>query len=43
MSAGPADAAAPPLVLRTYVEGDATVVQCVGKLSPASPAFFATK
>lgn len=32
MSAGPADAAAPPLILRTYVEGDATVVQCTGKL-----------
>ncbi len=33
MSAGPADAAAPPLSLRTYVEGDATIVQCTGKLT----------
>src|SRR5579862_2244351 len=33
MSAGPADAAVPPLVLRTYVEGDATIVQCTGKLT----------
>ncbi|MGA2213068.1 MAG: STAS domain-containing protein [Bryobacteraceae bacterium] len=33
MSAGPADAAVPPLILRTYVEGDATVVQCTGKLT----------
>jgi anti-sigma B factor antagonist len=30
MSAGPVDAA--PLSLRTYVEGDATIVQCTGKL-----------
>ncbi len=33
MSAGPADATAPLLSLRTYVEGDATVVQCTGKLT----------
>jgi anti-sigma B factor antagonist len=33
MSAGPADADAPLLSLRTYVEGDATVVQCTGKLT----------
>ena len=33
MSAGPADAAVPPLILRTYVEGDATIVQCTGKLT----------
>lgn len=33
MSAGPADAAAPPLILRTYVEGDATIVQCTGRLT----------
>jgi anti-sigma B factor antagonist len=33
MSAAPADDAAPPLVLRTYVEGDATIVQCTGKLT----------
>jgi len=33
MSAGPADAATPPLVLRTYVEGDATIVHCTGKLT----------
>jgi len=33
MSAGPADAAVPPLVLHTYVEGDATIVQCTGKLT----------
>src|ERR1700677_1349873 len=33
MSAGPADAAAPPLTLRTYVEGDATIVHCTGKLT----------
>ncbi len=33
MSAGPADAAAPTLTLRTYVEGDATVVKCIGKLT----------
>ena len=32
MSAGPADAAVPPLSLRTSVEGDATTVQCTGKL-----------
>ena len=33
MSAGSADAAVPPLSLRTYVEGDATVIQCTGKLT----------
>jgi anti-anti-sigma factor len=29
----PADAAVPALSLRTYVEGDATIVQCTGKLT----------
>jgi anti-sigma B factor antagonist len=33
MSASPADAAVPPLNLRTYVEGDATIVHCTGKLT----------
>jgi anti-anti-sigma factor len=33
MSAGPADAAVPPLTLRTHVEGDAIIVQCTGKLT----------
>ena len=33
MSAGQADAAVPPLSLRTYVEGDATIVRCTGKLT----------
>lgn len=33
MSAGPADTAVPPLSLRTYVEGDATIVRCTGKLT----------
>jgi len=33
MSAGPADAAVPPLSLHTFVEGDATIVQCTGKLT----------
>jgi anti-anti-sigma factor len=33
MSAGSADAALPPLSLRTFVEGDATIVQCTGKLT----------
>jgi anti-anti-sigma factor len=33
MSAGSADAAAPSLTLRTHVEGDATIVQCTGKLT----------
>jgi anti-sigma B factor antagonist len=33
MSTGPADAADPPLILRTHVEGDATIVQCSGKLT----------
>ena len=29
----PSDAPLPPLSLRTYVEGDATVVACTGKLT----------
>ena len=33
MSAGPADAPAPPLSLHTFADGDATVVQCTGKLT----------
>ena len=33
MSADPAAAAAPSLTLRTYVEGDASTVQCTGKLT----------
>ncbi len=33
MSAGPADAAVPPLSVRSYVEGDATIVLCTGKLT----------
>jgi anti-sigma B factor antagonist len=33
MSTGPADAPAPPLSLHTFVDGDATVVQCTGKLT----------
>jgi anti-anti-sigma factor len=33
MPAGPADAADSPLTLRSYVEGDATIVQCTGKLT----------
>ncbi len=33
MSAGPADAAVPPLSLQTSVEGDATVIRCTGKLT----------
>jgi anti-sigma B factor antagonist len=33
MSAGPADASVPPLALRTYVEGDATIIHCAGKLT----------
>jgi len=37
MSAGPpadpADAAVPTLILRTYVEGDATIVHCSGNLT----------
>jgi anti-anti-sigma factor len=33
MSAGPADAPAPSLTLRTYTEGDATIVHCTGKLT----------
>jgi anti-anti-sigma factor len=32
MSASAPDAAVPPLSLHTYVEGDATIVQCTGKL-----------
>ncbi len=31
--AGPTDAAAAPLTLRTYVEGDATIIHCTGKLT----------
>jgi anti-anti-sigma factor len=31
--AGPDDAAVPTLSLRTYLEGDATVVQCTGRLT----------
>src|ERR1700722_20197333 len=33
MLAGPVDCAPPLLSLRTYVEGDATIVQCTGKLT----------
>ncbi len=33
MPAGPADAAPPSLTLRSYIEGDATIVQCSGKLT----------
>jgi anti-sigma B factor antagonist len=33
MSTGTADASGPRLILRTYVEGDATIVQCTGKLT----------
>jgi len=33
MSAGPADASVPPLTLRTYVQDDATIVQCTGQLT----------
>ena len=33
MSADPGDAPAPSLSLRTYAEGDATVVHCTGKLT----------
>jgi len=33
MLAGPADAAVPSLTLRTYIEGDATIVQCTGRLT----------
>lgn len=33
MSAGPADAAVPPLALRTHAEGDAMVVHCTGRLT----------
>jgi len=33
MLAGPADAAVPSLTLRTYIEGDATIVQCTGRLA----------
>lgn len=33
MSAGPADASAPSLSLRTYLEGDATIIHCTGKLT----------
>lgn len=33
MSAGPADAAVPPLSVQSSVEGDAIVVRCTGKLT----------
>jgi anti-sigma B factor antagonist len=33
MPAGPTDAADPSLTLRSYIEGDATIVQCTGKLT----------
>jgi len=33
MSAGPADAQAAPLTLRTVVEGDSATVYCTGKLT----------
>jgi anti-anti-sigma factor len=33
MSAGPPEAAAPSLTLRTHSEGDATIVHCSGKLT----------
>lgn len=33
MSAGPADAALPPLSVQTSIEGDATIVRCTGKLT----------
>jgi anti-sigma B factor antagonist len=33
MSAGPVDAAVPPFSLHTSVEGDATIVQCTGRLT----------
>ncbi len=33
MPAGAPDASAPPLTLHTYVEGDATIVQCTGRLT----------
>jgi anti-anti-sigma factor len=33
MSASPDDAEVPPLSIRTYVEGDSTIVQCTGKLT----------
>jgi anti-sigma B factor antagonist len=33
MSASPADASAPSFSLRSYVEGDAIIVQCTGKLT----------
>src|ERR1700691_2178975 len=33
MSAGQADASSPPLTLRTYLQDDASIVQCTGKLT----------
>jgi anti-sigma B factor antagonist len=33
MSAGPGDATPSSLTLRSYIEGDATIVQCTGKLT----------
>ena len=33
MSAVPGDVPAPPLTLHTYAEGDATIIQCTGKLT----------
>ena len=33
MSAGPADAPSPPLSLRTFVQDDATIVECTGQLT----------
>jgi anti-sigma B factor antagonist len=33
MPAGPPDAAAPSLTLRTHIEGDATVIRCTGRLT----------
>ncbi len=33
MSAGPTDAPVPPLSLRTYLDGDAALVHCTGKLT----------
>jgi anti-anti-sigma factor len=40
MSAGPADAAVPPLVLRAYLEGDATIIQCAGKLTAGNTSIL---
>lgn len=33
MSAGPADASVPPLVVQSAVDGDAIVIRCTGKLT----------